>query len=74
MLPEESPASTGQGARQDWRRKFASQGEEVALAYAGATSESATETIPPSGQAALRLLLPAAVVFAFPDGKGEKVG
>lgn|GEM_PF-3691449 len=42
--------------------------------YAGATSESATETIPPSGQAALRLLLPAAVVFAFPDGKGEKVG
>jgi len=32
MLPEESLASTGQGARQDWRRKFASQGEEVALA------------------------------------------
>jgi hypothetical protein len=41
---------------------------------AGATSESATETIPPSGEAALWLPLPAAAVFAFPGGKGEMVG
>jgi len=41
---------------------------------AGAASESATETIPPLGEAARWLSLPAAGALALPSGKGEKVG
>jgi len=74
VLPEESPASIGQGARQDWRRKFASQGEEVASARCWGNFGKCHRNHTAVGRSGTAASLPAAAVFAFPGGKGEMVG